>query len=329
MDKGSTGAREGPPIAGKTVTTGKGGDEYLWRFDKSGTVRITGEKAVDGIDAEFKQVGDKVFVWNDNMKLECTYDGESLDIQSSAPVIPEAVLEAYEAHVFTSSRDDTIAYRLFVPPDYDPPTAYPLVLFHHGAGGSGNDNLRNLEGPCPLEWVLPEKQAMNPCLIVAPQIPLGGPGSKQGGLPGMEKMQAHIQTIHEILDGLEEEFSIDTDREYVTGLSMGGECTWMSMIERPERFAAAVPICAGGWFTGMDAAERGRKFARFPLWVFHGDADPVVPVDLSREVVQALKQAGGNPRYTEYPGVGHDSWTPAYRDPELIEWLFDQSRRPE
>lgn len=102
----------------------------------------------------------------------------------------------------------------------------------------------------------------------------------------------------------------------------------MSIIERPDRFAAAVPICAGGWFTGMDAAERGKEFARFPLWIFHGDADTVVPVDLSRKVVRALKDAGENPKYTEYPGVGHDSWTRAYRDPKLIEWIFDQSRRP-
>jgi len=178
-----------------------------------------------------------------------------------------------------------------------------------------------------LEWVLPERQTRNPCIVVAPQIPLDAPGSKKSGFPTAEKMKVHIQTIHEILDGLEDEFAIDKNREYVTGLSMGGECTWMSIIERPDRFAAAVPICAGGWFTGMDAAERGKEFARFPLWIFHGDADPVVPVEISRKVVRALKDAGGNPKYTEYPGVGHDSWTATYRDPKLVEWLFAQSRR--
>jgi len=141
-------------------------------------------------------------------------------------------------------------------------------------------------------------------------------------------MRKHIQTIHEILDGLEKEFSIDTNREYVTGLSMGGECTWMSIIERPDRFAAAVPICGGDWIIGMDAAERGKKFAQFPLWIFHGDADEVISVDVSREVVKALRDAGGNPKYTEYPGVGHGSWVKAYRDPELIEWLFAQYSKP-
>lgn len=327
MSKESTEAKAVLSIAGKTVTTEKGDDEYTWTFDNNGKVRISGGQIVDGIDAEFKQEGEKVFIWNDKMKMECTYDGESFYTLSSAPVIPEEVLKAYEARVFTSSQGDTIAYRLFVPQDYTPNRAYPLVLFHHGAGGSGSDNLSNLEGPCPLEWVSPKRQAKDPCIIVAPQIPLGGPGSKENGFPGFEKMKAHIQTIQEIVDGLEEEFVIDTDREYVTGLSMGGECTWMSIIERPDRFAAAVPICAASWFAGVDAAERADKFAGFPLWIFHGDADSVVPVDLSRKIVQALRDAGGNPKYTEYPGVDHDSWTAAYRDPELIEWLFDQSRR--
>jgi len=140
-------------------------------------------------------------------------------------------------------------------------------------------------------------------------------------------MKVHIQTIHEILDSLEAEFSIDTSRQYVTGLSMGGECTWMSIIERPDRFAAAVPICAGDKFIGMEPPEMGRKFARFPLWIFHGDADDVISVDVSRRLVKALRDAGGNPKYTEYPGVNHDSWESAYRDPELIEWLFAQSNK--
>lgn len=328
MGKGSTEVEAVASIAGMAMKTGKGDDEYTWTFDKNGKVVISGRKIVDGIGWEYKQVGDKIFIWNDEAKMECSYEGDRLDILSSTPIIPEDVLKVYDARVFTSSQGDTIAYRLFVPQDYDPATAYPLVLFHHGAGGSGGDNLRNLEGPCPLEWVSPENQAKNPCIIVVPQIPLGGPGSKENGFPTMEKMTVHIQTIHEILDALEEEFAIDTDREYITGLSLGGGCTWRSIVLRPDRFAAAVPICAADWFTGMDVAERGQKFAQFPMWIFHGDADSVVSVDLSRKIVQALKDAGGNPKYTEYPGVDHDSWTATYRDPDLIEWLFAQSRKP-
>lgn len=245
---------------------------------------------------------------------------------SSIKKVSEVSIDDYEARVFTSSQGDKIQYRLFIPRDYDPDTQYPLVLFHHGGGGAGNDNRRNLEGPCPLEWAGPERQAKNPCFIVTPQIPRDESSDRENGPPRTEVMKVHIKTIHEILDSLEEEFSIDTSREYVTGLSMGGECTWMSIIERPDRFAAAVPICAGDKFIGMEPSEMGRKFAQFPLWLFHGDADHVISVDVSRRLVKALRDAGGNPKYTEYPGVGHGSWEIVYRDLELIEWFFAQSR---
>ncbi len=237
---------------------------------------------------------------------------------SSIKTVSEVSVDDYEARIFTSSQGDKIQYRLFIPRDYNPDTQYPLVLFHHGGGGTGNDNQRNLEGPCPLEWAGPERQAKNPCFIIAPQIPRDESRDRENGPPRTEVMKVHIKTIHEILDSLEEEFSIDTSREYVTGLSMGGE--------RPHRFAAAVPICAGNKFIGMEPSELGRKFAQFPLWLFHGDMDDVISVEVSRRLVKSLRDAGGNPKYTEYPGVDHGSWELAYRDPELIEWFFAQSR---
>ncbi|MFC1694253.1 dienelactone hydrolase family protein [Candidatus Latescibacterota bacterium] len=151
-------------------------------------------------------------------------------------------------------------------------------------------------------------------------------GNRQDGPSRTIRMKKHIQTIHEILDSIEKEFSIDINREYVIGQSMGGECTWMSIIERPDRFAAAVPVCSSDRFIGMSSAERGKKIAQFPLWIFHGTEDSTISVNVSREVVQALRDTGGNPKYTEYPGVKHNSWLNAYREPELIEWLFAQSR---
>jgi predicted peptidase len=191
---------------------------------------------------------------------------------------------------------DTIPYRLYVPEDYDPKKKYPVILFHHGGGGTGDDNRQNLEGALVKEWILPEAQAANPCLIVVPQMPGKKAKTSESLKAAVGDMKLHIRTVHEILDSLEEEFSIDTSREYVTGLSFGGECTWMSMIERPDRFAAGVPV---------------------------------VPVETSRKMVKALRDAGGDPKYTEFPEVGHDSWDLAYRDAELIEWLFAQSRKPD
>ncbi len=235
--------------------------------------------------------------------------------------------DVYEVN-FKSSAGGTLPYRLFIPKNYDADKKYPIVLFHHGGGGAGNDNRRHLGSACIREWIRPEMQAKNPCFIVAPQIPGKESNSSKSLKDATEIMKLRIQTIHELLDSLEMEFSIDKNREYVTGLSFGGTCTWMSVIERPNRFAAAVPICAGDWLRDLSIEERARKLADFPLWIFHGDADTVVSVDASREVVKALRDAGGDPKYTEYPGVGHYCWDRAYRDPELISWLFAQSRPP-
>lgn len=239
------------------------------------------------------------------------------------------ILEAYEDRKFTSSEGDEMNYRLFVPPNYDPEKSYPLVLFHHGGGGAGNDNRSQLEGACVREWIRPEAQAKYPCLIVAPQFPGKEEfARKERGKKGKGKidgMQLQIRTIHEILDSLEKEYSIDKNREYVTGLSFGGDCTWFSLFERPNRFAAAVPIC-GGYTLDSSAAERAKAFADLPLWIFHGDADKVVPVRASRLMVKALKEANRNPKYTEYKGVGHYCWDRVYRDNELVTWLFKQSK---
>ncbi len=209
---------------------------------------------------------------------------------SNVPVekIKEVSINIYEARDFISLRGDKINYRLFIPYGYNPNASYPLVLFHHGAGGRGNNNIKNLEGPCPLEWATPERQAKYPAFIVVPQIPFNPNKKRFKGPPSTEEMASHIKTIDEILDSLENEFSIDTNREYVTGLSMGAEFTWMSLLERPNRFAAAVPICAGDKFIGVEPSELGKRFSKLPLWLFHGELDQVISVNISRTLIKAL-----------------------------------------
>lgn len=235
-------------------------------------------------------------------------DEEAAEIESQP-----TVYDIYEARSFTDSQNFTLDYWLFVPGNYDPKKKYPIILFHHGGGGGG------LDGELIREWILPEVQTDNPCFIVAPQFP--GKESKSMK-DGTFSMRGTIRAIHEILDSIEKEFPIDKDREYVTGLSFGGECTWISLVERPERFAAGVPICGTDVYSDVTVKERVEKVGQLPFWIFHGDADDVVPVEVSRNIVKALKDAGGNPKYTEYPGVYHDSWSRAYRDPELVKWLF-------
>ena len=107
------------------------------------------------------------------------------------------------------------------------------------------------------------------------------------------------------------------------GLSKGGYGTWDAICRYPGRFAAAAPVCGGG-----DPAK-ANLITNTPVWTFHGDADSVVSVDLTRAMVQAIKDAGGEPRYTEYPGVGHGSWVHAFAEPELLPWLTAQSLDPD
>jgi predicted peptidase len=118
-----------------------------------------------------------------------------------------------------------------------------------------------------------------------------------------------------------EESSIDPKRIYITGLSMGGYGTWDAIYRRPNLFAAAAPICGGGDPTTVSA------YSTLPIWCFHGDQDEAVPVEYSRKMIESLKEVGAEPKYTEYAGVGHDSWTQTYAADEFFEWLFAQRRK--
>jgi predicted peptidase len=125
----------------------------------------------------------------------------------------------------------------------------------------------------------------------------------------------------ELLDSIIAQNQVDTSRIYVTGLSMGGFATWEILQREPDRFAAAIPVCGGA-----DLAYAG-KLAHIPLWVFHGGADTVVKTQRSRDMVAALTAAGGHPKYTEIPGVGHSAWVYTYPKPEVWDWLFEQVRK--
>ena len=124
----------------------------------------------------------------------------------------------------------------------------------------------------------------------------------------------------ELITSLQKELSIDEDRIYVTGLSMGGFGVWDAIQRHPKRFAAAAPVCGGG-----DPAY-AKDIAHVPIWAFHGDADGAVKPMRSRDMIAALKEAGGEPKYTEYPGVGHNSWAATYANRDLYSWLFAQKR---
>ncbi|MGA8868751.1 MAG: prolyl oligopeptidase family serine peptidase [Candidatus Sulfotelmatobacter sp.] len=235
----------------------------------------------------------------------------------------EGLEEKYEARSCKS--DWTMPYRLFRPATKD---KVPLVLYLHGSGGLGDDNLKqlglgNIFGT--RVWLLPENQKHYPCYVVVPQTDRGwcryDPAKFAKGIaeivPGLGDGSKMALAI---LDALCREFAIDEQRIYVTGQSMGGGGTWNMITSRPQFFAAAVPCC------GSVTKDDGTGSIGTPLWNFHGDSDETVPVSMSRDRIAARRKAGGHPLYTEYAGVDHNVWQWAYTEPELPKWMFSQRR---
>ena len=196
---------------------------------------------------------------------------------------------------------------------YEPPAAagpLPLILFLHGAGESGNDDVKpTTVGIGPAIEAAPERF---PALVVFPQA------SRGYGWHGF-----NLAAAVAALDDAERRYAID--RVYLTGISMGGYGTWHLALQQPERFAAIVPVC-GGLDPAYTPAAAAQRLASMPQWIFHGDADTIIPVEQSRVMVRALRAAGAEVRYTEYAGVGHNSWDRAYAEPDLMPWLLAQRR---
>lgn len=221
-----------------------------------------------------------------------------------------------------------IGWRLLSPATIEPGRRYPVVLFLHGAGERGDDNTAQLKY-LPAWLAEPAARAEYPCFVIAPQcrtdrrwadVAWADPASSPQAAEPTTDMAGVIAMLDEVLTRPPTGAAVDPDRVYLTGLSMGGFGTWDLAARSPERFAAILPICGG-----YDERTAPR-LVRLPTWVAHGAADKVVSVERSRSMVAALKAAGGSPTYMELPGVGHDSWTPTYRDPAALAWLFGQRR---
>jgi predicted peptidase len=233
--------------------------------------------------------------------------------------------ELFEKRSFTDAARNKLPYRLLKPDGYQPTgkDAYPLVVFLHGSLERGNDNEQQI-ATSVRELAKAEVRKRHPCFVIAPQCSLSSAWSEhKDGLPTLaftEKPTEAMGLVMGLMDALGKEFRIDPKRIYVTGFSMGGFGTFELLARRPDRIAGAIPICGGG------IADRAPTFAKVPVWIFHGTADTIVPPEYSRKMVDALRNAGGHPRYTEYPGVGHNSWTQTYRNPDVLNWLFEQKK---
>jgi len=198
-------------------------------------------------------------------------------------------------------------YLLYLPKEYGKDTAkkWPMILFLHGSGESGSD-VEKVKMHGPPKLVAAGKEF--PFIIVSPQAPTSRIGWQ-------------VETLNTLMDEVIQRYSVDQDRVYLTGLSMGGFGTWTLASANPERFAAIAPICGGG------STIMARRLREMPIWVFHGGKDMTVPIKMSQDMVDALKAAGADPKFTIYPDAGHDSWTATYDNPELYTWFLEHTRK--
>lgn len=276
---------------------------------------------VDGSDA--KAVG------NETTLIKPAYASSIMDGQVATWEDYKAIYDKSDSLTFSgrliTAKGDTLPYRMMKPVNYDPTKKYPIVLYLHGMGERGSDNheqLRNF-----IWYFSTEKNRQEyPCFVLIPQLNR----NNMSFLGSEEAKSTKMMTaVFSVLKRLETNYSIDTDRRYLVGISSGAWATWEAIIRYPKTFAAAVPISGYKRFNEFNEAERKRDIQgikNLPIWAFHGSDDEWIPVMYARMTVAMLKSGGGKPRYTEFKGVGHICWNELQHVPEFMPWLFAQRR---
>jgi predicted peptidase len=219
---------------------------------------------------------------------------------------------------------DTLSYRLLFP-DANRLRKYPLVIFLHGSGERGSDNDAQLKWGV-MNFATDQNMIAHPAIVIAPQCPENQTWSSLSSDKDRKvfKLNAEPSKPMRLLIGLihqlAEKLPVDTNRIYITGLSMGGYGTFDALERYPHLFAAAVPVCGAG------DTSRAASIAHIPMWIYHGAEDPAVSPLQGLAMFEALTNAGAHPGFTQYPEVGHFSWLGAYSDPLMMEWLFRQHK---
>ena len=229
------------------------------------------------------------------------------------------------AHKSHQHGEITIPYRIYIPFNYDPDKKYPLLLNLHGAGNRGSDNKRHL--------LFINRPLSNPelsvdeAIILYPHCALENKWVHTNWYAGSYDLaqvpeSEELKAVLEVLAQVRENYSVDPNRIYLTGYSMGGYGTWNLLVNHPDLFAAAVPMCGAG------DPEKAEVIKNIPIWAIHGAKDPIVPVKGSRDMAAALEKVGAtNFRYTELPEVEHDAWNYTFNTPEIFRWLFSQQKQ--
>ncbi|MEY4986276.1 MAG: hypothetical protein RL567_55 [Bacteroidota bacterium] len=232
----------------------------------------------------------------------------------------------FEKKTFETKEGQVLPYQILLPNDYNPSKKYPLLVVLHGAGERGTDNEAQMKYGKSV--FLDSLNRINyQAIVIFPQCP------KESYWSSVKINRSTVPTtfifdysapinwpLQAVID-LVKSMKHDKRRTYIMGLSMGGMGTMEAVSRFPKMFAAANPICGGA-----DLSYVAKYAKRVPLWVHHGDADIVVPVRHSRELVKAVQDQGVEVKYSEYAGVNHNSWDNAFKQPELLSWIFSHRK---
>jgi predicted peptidase len=245
--------------------------------------------------------------------------------------VEDPAFAPYQKKEFDFAEGKVLPYRILYPENYDKSKKYPLLLFLHGAGERGNDNEKQLMHGARL-FTSAEGRKNFPGIVIFPQCP----GESFWASTKIDRTVTPLKiefdynaqaawpliAANELVKKLVNEEAVEKSKVYIAGLSMGGMGTFESVYRYPDLYTAALPICGGGPVTLYD-----KRVTKTAFWVFHGDADNVVDVKLSREMVDRLKALKAEVKYSEYPGVGHNSWDHAFAEKDFLSWMLAHKRK--
>ncbi|TMI63377.1 MAG: hypothetical protein E6H07_11365 [Bacteroidetes bacterium] len=252
-------------------------------------------------------------------------------LAKKAPAPANTAFDIYQKKEYVYADGKTLPYRVLYPENYDKTKKYPLILFLHGSGERGNDNEKQLTHGAKL-FLKDENRKNFPAIVVFPQCP-------QESAWAVIKIDRNVQPVkmdfdytmegnwpllaaNDLVRKLSNEEGVDKSKIYISGLSLGGMGTFESVYRNPDLYAAALPICGGG-----DVNHYDKRITKTAFWIFHGDADASVDVKLSREMVDKLKSLKAEVKYSEYPGVKHNSWDNAFAEAEYLSWMFGHKKK--
>jgi predicted peptidase len=248
----------------------------------------------------------------------------ALLVMLSSTVTADELLDRFTARTYTDANGGTLPYRWHQPSTATADSKVPLIILLHGTSGRGVDNERQFTAAnrTAIEYLFAQKE--HPCAIAVPQCPPDDQWTRTTYHPNEHQRTLEpgrtMRLLLALIRSWEGESTFDSKRIYVIGNSMGGYGTWDLLSREPTLIAAAVPICGGG------SLHTAPTIARIPVWAFHGAQDGIVNVGHSRRLIAAIREHGGEPRYTEFPDAGHDIATAVFATPGLTDWLFIKKR---